>query len=126
MGCEPHLRNISRDISPPLLSDRLACSQHPWQTSDLPLLKEIPWLPKEAISTFYCSQRQNIFPHIQPKSSLWQIKQITACPDHCGHKTDWSLSYPRDPLNWLKAAIITLLHLLFFSPRGLKNLILSS
>lgn len=54
--------------------------------SDLPLLKEIPQLPKEPISVFYYSHRQNIFPHIQPKSSLWQIKQITACLTYCGHK----------------------------------------
>lgn len=86
MGCDPHLRNTGRDTSPPPPSDRLACSQHPWQMSDLPLLKEIPWLPKEPISAFYCSHRKNIFPHIQPKSSLWQVKEITACPTHCGHK----------------------------------------
>lgn len=86
MGCDPHLRNTGRDTNPPPPSDRLACSQHPWQMSDLPLLKEIPWLPKEPISAFYCSHRKNIFPHIQPKSSLWQVKEITACPTHCGHK----------------------------------------
>lgn len=73
-GRDPDLRHTGRGTTLPPLSDQLLCSGPLWQTWGFPWLQKIPQLPTEPISASYCSLRQNTFPHIQPKSPLWQMK----------------------------------------------------